>query len=125
MTNLLVGSLGRWSRFAESPLLKLQVGSLGLTAISFVASVLLARTLGPAAYGAYTLVMSAGTTIGLLCRLGQDYAATHPPREGPGAGDARKIRDALVFYVFMSVWTSIVVLPLAMLLAPWIVERFF
>src|SRR6185503_19556320 len=106
-------------------LLKLQVGSLGLTAISFVASVLLARTLGPSVYGAYTLVMSAGTTIGLLRRLGQDYAATTQLAEGHGIGDRRKVRDALVFYVFMSVWTSVLVLPLAMLLAPWIGTLFF
>ena len=97
----LVGDLG--GRFVRRAAAKLQVGSLGLTAISFVASVLLARTLGPPLYGAYTLVMSAGTTIGLLRRLGQDYAATTQLAEGHGAGDRRKVRDALVFYVFMSV----------------------
>jgi O-antigen/teichoic acid export membrane protein len=74
-------------------LLKLQVGSLGLTAISFVASVLLARTLGPALYGAYTLVMTTGTTLGLLRRLGQDYAATTQLSEGHGIGDRRKVRE--------------------------------
>src|SRR3954469_8074884 len=111
--------------FFGMQLLKLQAGSLGLTAISFVASVLLARTLGPALYGGYTLVMSAGTTVGLLRRLGQDYAATTQLAEGHGVGDRRKIRDALVFYVFMSVLTSVVVLPPAMLLAPWIGQRFF
>ena len=90
-----------------------------------MASVLLARTLGPALYGAYTLVMSAGTTIGLLRRLGQDYAATTQLAEGHGAGDRRKVRDALVFYVFMSVATSVVVLPPAILLAPWLGDAFF
>ena len=114
----LVAGLGGSSFRAQ--LLKLQVGSLGLTAISFVASVLLARTLGPALYGAYTLVMTAGTTIGLLRRLGQDYAATTQLSEGHAAQDRRKVRDALVFYVFMSVATSVVVLPTAILLAPWI-----
>ena len=107
------------------PLLKLLAGSLGLSAISFVASVLLARTLGPASYGAYTLVMSAGTTIGLLRRLGQDYFATTQLAEAHSVGDRRKSRDALVFYVFMSVATSVVVLPPAILLAPWLGELFF
>ena len=37
----------------------------------------------------------------------------------------RKVRDALVFYVFMSVATSVVVLPAAMLLAPWIGALFY
>ena len=118
----MTGLLG--STFAAQ-LLKLQVGSLGLTAISFVASVLLARTLGPALYGTYTLVMTAGTTIGLLRRLGQDYAATTQLAEGHGVGDRRKVRDALVFYVFMSVVTSVVVLPPAIVLAPWIGRQFF
>ena len=124
-----VGVGGYLSGFGGSSfgaqLLKLQVGSLGLTAISFVASVLLARTLGPALYGAYTLVMTAGTTIGLLRRLGQDYAATTQLSEGHAVQDRRKVRDALVFYVFMSVATSVVVLPPAILLAPWLATLFF
>jgi len=114
----LLGGLGGASFGGH--LLKLQIGSLGLTAISFVASVLLARTLGPALYGAYTLVMTVGTTIGLLRRLGQDYAATTQLSEGHAVQDRRKVRDALIFYVFMSVATSVVVLPPAILLAPWI-----
>jgi O-antigen/teichoic acid export membrane protein len=118
----LLAGLGGSSFGAQ--LLKLQVGSLGLTAISFVASVLLARTLGPSLYGAYTLVMTAGTTLGLLRRLGQDYAATTQLSEGHAVRDRRKVRDALVFYVFMSVVTSIVVLPPAILLAPWIGQLF-
>lgn len=118
------GGFFRGGSFARAAA-TLQVGSLGLTAIAFVASVLLARTLGPVGYGAYTLVMSAGTTIGLLRRLGQDYYATTRLAEGHSAGDAHKVRDALVFYVFMSVLTSVAVLPPAMLLAPWIVTRFF
>lgn len=125
MNVLPIGTVARLARLADSPLLKLQVGSLGLTAISFVASVLLARTLGPSTYGAYTLVMSAGTIIGLLRRLGQDYAATTQLAEGHSVGNRKKVRDALVFYVFMSVLTSVVVLPVAMLLAPWIAETFF
>ncbi len=102
----------------------LQVGSLGLTSVGFLASVLLARTLGPNAYGIYSLVISIGTTIGLLRRLGQDYAATTHLAEGHVAGDPRAVRNALVFYVFLSVLTSVVVLPAAIVLAPWIGERY-
>jgi len=121
--NSLVAGLGGGA-FVR-PLLKLLAGSLGLSAISFAASVLLARTLGPATFGAYTLVMSAGTTIGLLRRLGQDYFATTQLAEGHSVCDRRKSRDALVFYVFMSVATSVVVLPPAILFAPWLGELFF
>ena len=103
----------------------LQACSLGLTAIGFGASILLARMLGPSGYGTYTLVMSAGTTIGLLRRLGQDFAATTGVAEGYGANDRRRVRDALVFYVVLSVITSVVVLPPAIVLAPWVGTRFF
>src|SRR5262249_59647569 len=40
-------------------------------------------------------------------------------------GARRRARDALVFYVFMSVWTSGVGPPPAMLLAPWLGTFFF
>jgi O-antigen/teichoic acid export membrane protein len=103
----------------------LQVGSLGLTASGFLASVVLARALGPPGYGAYSLVMSIGTTIGLLRRLGQDYAATTHLAEGYVAGDRRASHDALGFYVFVSVATSLVVLPPAILVAPWLGSRLF
>lgn len=102
----------------------LQAGSLGLSAIGFLASVLLARALGPTAYGVYALVMSIGTLIGLLRRLGQDYAATSRLAEGYAAGRSRPVRDALVFYVCLSVASSALVLPPAILLAPRIAEHF-
>lgn len=102
----------------------LQVGSLGATAVGFATSVLLARTLGTSDYGLYAITMSVGTTIGLLRRLGQDYAATTRLAEGYAAGDGRAVRDALVFYVVVSVLTSVVVLPPAIVLAPWLAERF-
>ena len=119
----LIGALGG-RRFVRAAAV-LQVGSLGLTALSFLGSVLLARTLGSAGYGSYTLVMSIGTTIGLLRRLGQDYAATTHLAEGYAAGSARLVRQALVVYVFLSVVTSVVVLPPAILLAPWLAEHVF
>ncbi|MFN8522562.1 MAG: oligosaccharide flippase family protein [Chloroflexota bacterium] len=104
--------------------LALQVGSLALTGVGFLASVVLARTLGPVGYGAYGWVMSTGTTIGLLRRLGQDYSATTRLAEASAAADPDLARRALVFYVFMSVATSVVLLPLAMLGAPWLTVGF-
>ena len=103
----------------------LQVGSVALSGVSFVASVVLARTLGAGGYGLYTLAMSAGTTIGLLRRLGQDYAATTRLAEGHASANSRLVRDALVLYVYLSVVTSVVVLPPAIVLAPWLGERLF
>jgi O-antigen/teichoic acid export membrane protein len=122
------GAAALWSRFLRegsfaSGVSKLQAGSLLITAASFISSVALARLLGPGEFGLLGLVISVGTTIGLLRRLGQDYAATTRLAAGHAAGDRRASRDALVFYVFMSVLTSVVVLPPAMLLSPWIGDR--
>lgn len=103
----------------------LQVGSLGLTGVAFTTSVLIARLLGPSGFGLYTLVMSVGTAVGLLRRLGQDYAATTHLAEGYVAGGRRRVRDALTFYVVLSVLTSVVVLPPAIVAAPWIGDRFY
>ncbi len=102
----------------------LQLGSLAVTAAGFASSVVLARLLGPSDYGLLILAITVGTTIGLLRRLGQDYAATTRLAEAHAAGRERAARDALVFYVFMSTLTSIVVLPPAILLAPWIGAAF-
>jgi O-antigen/teichoic acid export membrane protein len=98
----------------------LQSGSLLLTGVGFVSSVALARILGPAGYGLYSWTMSTGTTIGLLRRLGQDYCATTRVAEGSAVGDVARVRSGLAFYVCVSVWTSIVVLPLAMFAAWWL-----
>ncbi len=120
---LLIGALGG-ARFVRAAAV-LQLGSLGLTAVSFVGSVLLARALGSAGYGSYALVMSIGTTIGLLRRLGQDYAATTHLAEAHADGNLQVARDALRVYVFLSVVTSVVILPPAIVLAPWIGEHVF
>lgn len=96
----------------------LQIGSLLVSAVSFGASVVLARALGASDFGLLALVVTTGTTVGLLRRLGQDYAATSRAAEGYAVGDVQRVRDALVFYVWMSVVTSIVVLPIGVALSP-------
>src|SRR5262245_9285456 len=72
--------LSRVRGLVERPFVRdvgiLQVGVLLSAGVGFAASVVLARTLGAEQYGTYALVVSLGTTIGILRRLGQDHAAT-------------------------------------------------
>lgn len=96
----------------------LQLGAIGALGVGFLLSVLLARLLGPAGYGSYALVVSTMTTISLLKRLGQDYVATTSLAEAYARGDAGAARNALANFNFINIWSTIVVIPLALLLAP-------
>lgn len=103
----------------------LQVGSFAALGASFIASVLLARLLGRESYGAYALVVSTMTTISLFKRLGQDYVATTNLAAAYARQDAVAGRRALVAFNTINVWSTIVVIPPALLLAPAIMERWF
>ncbi|MFN0070875.1 MAG: lipopolysaccharide biosynthesis protein [Chloroflexota bacterium] len=103
----------------------LQLGALCAAGIGFVASVVLARTLGADEYGTYALVVSLGTTIGLLRRLGQDQAATTRLSTALASDDPEGARRALSYFTAIGVWTAVAVIPLAILLAPWVTQALY
>ena len=103
----------------------LQVGNMAALGISFLLSVALARLLGREAYGAYALVVSAMTTISLFKRLGQDYVATTDLAAAYARRDPNAAREALVTFNVVNLWSTIVVIPPALLLAPAIMGAFF
>ena len=103
----------------------LQLGALGALGIGFLLSVALARLLGPQAYGAYALVVSTMTTISLFKRLGQDYVATTDLAAAYARRDPTAARDALVTFNAVNLWSTLVVIPPALLLAPTIMGAFF
>lgn len=103
----------------------LQVGGLAALGVSFLLSVALARALGRELYGAYALVVSAMTTISLFKRLGQDYVATTGLAAAFARRDAVAAGEALVVFNAINVWSTVLVIPPALLLAPAIMGRFF
>lgn len=103
----------------------LQLGSFATLGVNFLLSIALARTLGRDAYGAYALVVSTMTTISLFKRLGQDYEATTHLAAAYARRDARGARDALVAFNVINVWSTIAVIPAALLLAPVITGWFY
>jgi O-antigen/teichoic acid export membrane protein len=103
----------------------LQVGTLATLGTSFGLSILLARTLGPQQYGVYALVVSAMTTISLFKRLGQDYIATTRLAAAYARQDRAEATRALAAFNAINLWSTLLVIPLALLLAPLIAERFF
>jgi O-antigen/teichoic acid export membrane protein len=86
--------------------------------VGFLASIVLARTLGAEQYGTYALVISLGTTIGLLRRLGQDHAATTRLATAIAVDDAPGASNAMAYFVAIGVWSAVGVLPIAILSAP-------
>jgi O-antigen/teichoic acid export membrane protein len=103
----------------------LQLGALGALGVNFVLSIALARTLGRQEYGAYALIVSTFTTISLFKRLGQDYVATTNLAGAYARRDRAAAERALVDFNVINVWSTLVVIPLALLLAPCLAERFF
>lgn len=104
---------------------KLQFGNFVWLGLSFVLSIALARLLGPVDYGAYALVVSTFTTISLFKRLGQDYVATTDLAAGCANGDASATGQALVFYNWVNLWSTVLVIPIALGLAPLVTGIFF
>lgn len=123
------GWAGRGRRLLRRPFVRdvgvLQVAAIASAGVGFLASVALARLLGVEGYGQYALVVSLGTTIGLLRRLGQDHAATPLLATSIARSDAVGARMALSYFVALGVWSTAIVVPAAMLLGPWIAERFY
>ena len=103
----------------------LQAGVLVSAGVGFLASIVLARTLGAEQYGTYALVVSIGTTIGLLRRLGQDHSATTRLASAIAINDAPAASNAVAYFVAIGVWSAVAVLPVAILIAPVAMEALY
>ena len=103
----------------------LQVGALFSAGVGFVASVVLARALGAEQYGTYALVVSIGTTVGLLRRLGQDYAATTRLAAAIALDDVDSATKAMSYFVSIGVWSATLIIPIAILVAPTATELLY
>jgi diacylglycerol kinase (ATP) len=103
----------------------LQIGSLASLGVSFLLSVALARVLGRDGYGAYALVISTMTTISLFKRLGQDYIVTTRLAAAYARYDSLEIRAALTTFNSINLWSTLLVIPPALVLAPLICGYFY
>jgi O-antigen/teichoic acid export membrane protein len=93
--------------------------------VSFLLSVALARVLGRDGYGAYALVISTMTTISLFKRLGQDYIVTTRLAAAYARYDSLEIRAALTTFNSINLWSTLLVIPPALVLAPLICGYFY
>jgi O-antigen/teichoic acid export membrane protein len=100
----------------------LQLGGFATLGISFLLGIALKRMLGPGEYGGYVLVISTFTTVSLFKRLGQDYIATTSLAAAYATGDAVAARRSLTTFNAVNVWATVLIIPLGLLLAPWIAE---
>jgi O-antigen/teichoic acid export membrane protein len=120
---------GRFASLLRRPFVRdaglLQTGTLAALGTSFLLAVVLARVLGPNGYGAYALVLSTMTTISLFKRLGQDYVATTSLATAYARKDGYAARRALIAFNVVNFWSTLLVIPPALLLAPLIADRLF
>src|SRR5215213_9669127 len=103
----------------------LQFGALFSAGVGFVASIVLARALGAEQYGTYALVVSIGTTVGLLRRLGQDHAATTRLAAAIALDDADSAAKAISYFVSIGVWSAMLIIPIAIRVAPTATELLY
>jgi O-antigen/teichoic acid export membrane protein len=103
----------------------LQFGQFAAMGIGFLLSVALARALGRESYGAYALVVSTLTTISLFKRLGHDYIATANLAAAYARRDAEAARRTLATFDAITLWSTLIIIPPAMLLAPTLMGLFF
>lgn len=103
----------------------LQIGLLVRIGVGFLVSIALARLLGLENYGAYALVAATVTTISLFKRLGQDYVATTSLATAYARQDAKAGRETLAIFNAVNLWSILLVVPPALLLAPIISGWFF
>jgi O-antigen/teichoic acid export membrane protein len=103
----------------------LQAGQFAAMGIGFLLSVALARILGAEGYGGYALVVSTLTTITLLKRLGHDYVATTKLAAAYATNDAEAARSTLVGFNVITLWSTLLIIPPAIVLAPAITDLLF
>ncbi|MFA6428764.1 MAG: oligosaccharide flippase family protein [Candidatus Buchananbacteria bacterium] len=77
----------------------LQVGNVFSTGLTFVASLVFARVLGPNNYGQYVLIFSFANLMATFMHWGADYATTTLLAEAWAKRDKIAVKNIIVFYV--------------------------
>lgn len=103
----------------------LQVGTFFSTGLSFVASVIFARILGPEDYGIYALIFAFASLIELTMNWGADYATITLLAGAWAKHDKEEIKKIIIFFVKISLIIAIVVGSLAIFLAPFLAEQLY
>ncbi|MFA6382739.1 MAG: oligosaccharide flippase family protein, partial [Candidatus Buchananbacteria bacterium] len=96
----------------------LQIGSVFGTALSFLASIIYARILGPADYGVYVLIFSLVSLVGAAESWGEGYALLTLLSAAWGKRDKAEIKSLVLFFIKISLLEFVFIGLIAFILAP-------
>lgn len=103
----------------------LQVGTLVSAGLSFIASVIFARILGPEQYGQYALIFSLTGLFSILMNWGADYATITLLAEAWARQDREEIKNIILFFVKTSLIAALSIGFLAIIFSPLIAGHLY
>jgi len=103
----------------------LQVGTIFSTGLSFLASVIFARVLGPEKYGQYALIFSLTGLFGIFMNWGADYATITLLAEAWAKRDKEEIKNIIIFFIKFSLIATLTVGLLALIFSPLLAQHLY
>ncbi len=103
----------------------LQIGTALKIGISAITSIILARILKPSGYGTYGLVFSIFGFINILGDVGADYSTIARFSAAYTRGDRKEATELLAFFIKISLITSVLILILGILGAPYLALKLY
>jgi len=100
----------------------LQLGAIFSMGLSFLASVIFARILGPDNYGIYSLIFALTGLIGVFVGLGAGYTILTLLPEAYARKDKKEIKNILAYFFKISLIFTVLVNLIAIVFAPLISE---
>ncbi|MEK7167931.1 MAG: oligosaccharide flippase family protein, partial [Patescibacteria group bacterium] len=103
----------------------LQIGSIFSTGLSFLASIVYARTLGITGYANYALIFAFVSLTGIFMNVGTNETTITLLAEAYAMQNKEKIRNILTYYLRVTVIFSLVVGLVIIFLAPLLTSYFY
>ncbi|MBU2472734.1 oligosaccharide flippase family protein [Patescibacteria group bacterium] len=100
----------------------LQTSGVFSIGLSFLASIIFARILGPDNYGIYSLIFALTAFIGIFVGLGADYTILTLLPEAYAKKDKREIKNILAYFFKITLIFTVLVNLIAIVIAPLISE---
>lgn len=103
----------------------LQVGTLFSTGLTFIASIVFARALGPEDYGKYGLIFAFTALIGIFLNWGADHATLTLMSGAWANKDKQKIKELIIYFLKLSLYVNGTIGLLAFFAAPLIANNLY
>lgn len=116
-------------KFVRTPFVRdaaiLQSGTFVTMGFQAVASIIIARVLGPQQLGLYAITLAIVATVGLLTNLGQNKGLVTLLSEAYGKESKEGVLKALTYHVQVTLWWTVPMIILCLLATPIILHIFY